>query len=288
MEHKRTISILVLFIVVLSLAATTAGIFSNQGPGPFEHETVRGRTVVIYGKGIYRHMSMDVAPQGIAQDVVTLGIGIPILVISLYLSGKGLFKGRILLAGTLGYFLVTYLFYMIMGMYNEFFLVYAALTSLCFFAFLPVVFSLNINSVSSYFSDRLPVRFLGGFLLFNSLAIAALWLGVVVPPLLKGTIPVEVEHYTTLVVQGMDLSILLPAAFVSGVLLIKRRPFGYMLAPVYMVFLSILMTALVAKMIGMSMVGVNVGPPLVIIPIIALMSIFCAGLILKNVKEPGR
>ena len=285
MKYKRTIGILVSFIILLSLAAATTGIFSREGPGPFEHETVRGRTVTIYGRGIYRHMSMEVAPQGIAQDVVTLGLGIPVLLISLHLSGRGLFKGRILLAGTLGYFLVTYLFYMIMGMYNEFFLVYVTLTGLSFFAFILVLLSLHRDNTAARFSEKLPVRFIGGFLIFNSLAIAALWLGIVVPPLVEGTIPVEVEHYTTLIVQGMDLSILLPAAFVSGVLLIKRRPFGYLLVPVYMVFLSILMTALAAKMVGMSMVGADVGPPLVIIPVITLTAMLCVWLIFKNVKE---
>jgi len=205
--------------------------------------------------------------------------------ISLYLSGRGLFKGRILLAGTLGYFLVTYLFYMIMGMYNEFFLVYVTLTGLSFFAFILVLLSLHRDNTAARFSEKLPVRFIGGFLIFNSLAIAALWLGIVVPPLVEGTIPVEVEHYTTLIVQGMDLGLLLPAAFVSGVLLIKRRPFGYLLVPVYMVFLSILMTALAAKMVGMSMVGVKVGPPLVIIPVITLTAVLCVWLIFKNVKE---
>jgi hypothetical protein len=285
MKYKRTISILVLLITILSMAAAAAGVFSDGGPGPFEYQSVRGRTVFIYGRGIYRHMSVELAPQGIAQDVVTLCVGIPMLIISLLLAERGLIKGRILLAGTLGYFLVTYLFYMTMGMYNEFFLAYVALTGLSFFAFLLALMFLHTGDIGSCFKEGLPVRFLGGFLILNSLAIGALWLGIVVPPLLKGSIPVEVEHYTTLIVQGMDLGLLLPAAFVTGLLLIFKRPFGYLLAPVYMVFLSILMTALVAKMIGMSMAGVDVGPPLVVIPIIVLTAVTGVVLIMKNVRE---
>jgi hypothetical protein len=63
-----------------------------------------------------------------------------------------------------------------------------------------------------------------------------------VPPLLQGTIPVQVEHFTMLIVQGLDLGILLPASFISGVLLIQRRPYGYLLASVYIIFLSLMMT----------------------------------------------
>jgi hypothetical protein len=263
MKYKKTISILVILIAVLSLAATMAGIFSDEGPGPYEHQ------------------SMEMVPQGIAQDVVTLGAGIPLLLLSLYLARKGSIKGRILLSGIIGYFLVTYLLYMIMVMYNEFFLVYVALTVTSFFALFLVLLSLHYDNIAERFNDRLPVKFLGGFLIFVPLAIGALWLSIVVPHLLAGTIPVELEHYTTLTVQGIDLGLLLPAVFVSGVLIIKKRPLGYLLAPVFLVFLSILMTALVAKLIGMSMVGVNVGPPLVVIPLILLTAIVCVGLTLK-------
>lgn len=184
----------------------------------------RGETITIYGKGIYQHMSAEVAPQGIAQDVVTTIFGIPLLLIALYLSRKGSLRGRILLTGVLGYFLVTYLFYLVMGMYNQYFLVYTALFSASFFAFSLNILGLNSENLGSCFNKKTPVRFVGGFLVFNAISIALLWLGIVVPPLLKGTIPLEVEHYTTLTVQGLDLSILLPLAFLTGVLLIKRKP----------------------------------------------------------------
>lgn len=285
MKYRRIISLLVLCIAVLSLLAAAAGVFSDQGLGPYELETVRGQTVMIYGKGIYRHMSVEVAPQGIAQDVITMVLGIPLLILSLYLSGKGLLKGRLLLTGTLGYFLVTYLFYLVMGMYNELFLVYVALTSTSFFGFILALMSFDAQELKYHFNKKLPLRLVGGFLIFDAVAVGSLWLGIVVPPLLKGTIPVEVEHYTTLIVQGLDLGILLPAAFVSGVLLIRRKPLGYLLAPVYMVFLSILMIALIAKMVGMTLIGVSVGPALVIIPTIALTAILCVALILKSVNE---
>lgn len=115
-----------------------------------------------------------------------------------------------------------------------------------------------------------------------------MWLGVVVPPLLDGSvIPAEVEHYTTLIVQGLDLGLLLPLSFISGQLFIKKKPFGYLLAPVYFVFLSILMMALTAKVVAMGILGQNVIPAIVIIPLFSLISIVCSILILKNIKEPN-
>ena len=121
--------------------------------------------------------------------------------------------------------------------------------------------------------------------MFNALDIAMLWLGIVVPPLIDGTlIPVETEHYTTLVVQGLDLAILLPSAFVLGWLFWKKQRTGYLLAPVYYVFLSILMTALVAKIIAMGLQGYNIIPVIFIIPIFLLITLVNTGLILRHIN----
>lgn len=287
MKYKKSITTLSLLIILLSSFASSMGIFSTGGPGSYEIETVRGESVQIYGKGLYRHMSMDVAPQGIAQDYITLFVGVPLLLMSLLWARRDSLRGRFLLAGTLAYFLVTYLFYLVMGMYNMLFLVYAVLLGSSFFALAQTLLALDYNTLSSHFKESAPFAFAGGFLIFNSIAIGLMWLGVVVPPLLDGSIiPKQVEHYTTLIVQGLDLGLLLPLSFVSGWLFIKRKPFGYLLAPVYFVFLSILMTALTAKIIAMGMLGQNIVPAIVIIPLFGLVSTVCTILILKSIKEP--
>jgi len=286
MRHKKSVTILSVVIMLLSVIAASAGIFSTGGPGAYQVETVRGDQVTVYGKGIYKHMSIDVAPQGIAQDYVTLFVAVPLLLISLVWARKGSMKGRFLLAGTLSYFLVTYLFYLVMGMYNLLFLVYAALLGTSFFALSQTLFAIGLDNIADHFEPLTPVRSTGGFLIFNSLTIGLMWLGIVIPPLLNGTIiPEQVEHYTTLIVQGLDLGLLLPLSFVAGLLFMKKKPMGYLLAPVYFVFLSVLMTALTAKVIAMGLLGQNVIPAIIIIPLVALISITCTFLILKNIRE---
>ena len=104
--------------------------------------------------------------------------------------------------------------------------------------------------------------------------IALLWLSVVLPPLFDGSIyPLELNHYTTLIVQGMDLGLLLPICLISAVLLLKKKDLGYLAVPVYSVFLSILMTALTAKLIAMGMQGQQIIPAIIFIPSFALISI---------------
>jgi hypothetical protein len=65
----------------------------------------------------------------------------------------------------------------------------------------------------------------------------------------------------------------------------RKRPLGYLLAPTYFVFLSILMTALVAKIIAMGVLGQNVMPAAVIIPAITAVSISCTVLILRAIRS---
>lgn len=286
MKYRKTITSLVILIVIFSALAASMGIFPGEGEGTYSYTSIRGENILIYGKGIYKHMSADVAIQGIAQDVVTLFIAIPVLIIALIGSLGGSYRSRHLLAGTAMYFLVTYLFYLAMGMYNRLFLVYAALTGLSFFTLFLVLYQEKWEGVKDRFTGRAPAKFAGGFLVFNAVAIALLWLGVVVPPLLDGSVyPDSLDHYTTLIVQGYDLGLLLPLAMVSGILLIRRRDPGYLAGTTYLVFLSLLMTALTAKLIAMATEGVSVVPAIFIIPLFALTAIVCSALMLRSIKS---
>ncbi len=285
MKQENTITLIVVIIALISAVAAGFGIFSDTGPGQFLHESIRGRDVEIYGKGIYRHMSADVAIQGIAQDYVTLFVAIPVLLIALVGYRKRSLQGHFLLAGTLGYFLVTYLFYTAMGMYNIMFLPYVALLGLSFFCFFLAVRQLGSLHVAGIFSPNAPHRFVGWFLVVNAIGIAFLWLNIVVPPLLDGSIyPAELQHYTTLIVQGFDLGLLLPISFVVGILLIRKKPDGFLYATLYVIFLSLFMTALTAKIIAMAMHGVNVIPVIFIIPTINLITIASAVMMIRRIK----
>src|SRR6056297_3211057 len=286
MKNQKSITILTTIIIFLSAFVAFTGILSSGGPGSFEYESIRGETVEIYGVGVYRHMSAEVASQGIAQDVVTLIIGLPLLLLSLFYTRKGSLRGRFILAGTLGYFLVTYLFYLVMGMYNQLFLVYAALLGTSFFAFTTTLFSFDLTQLPQAFGTSVPVKTAGGFLILNALLIALLWLEIVVPPLLDGSvIPTETEHYTTLIVQGLDLGLLLPLAVAAGILFIQKKPIGFLAAPVYLVFLSILMIALIGKIIAIGLLGQNIIPVVFIIPAIALTSITLTVLVLNGLQQ---
>ncbi len=284
MNERKLMSIIVLSIVVLAGVAAFCGIFLNYGDGPFAYESIRGLNVEIFGKGLYQHMPADVAIQGIAHDYITLFIAAPLLLIALIGYLKNAVRLHFLLSGVLGYFFVTYLFYTAMGMYNFLFLCYVTLLGLSFFGLF--ISTRSLEYLSDYrFSEKTPARIVGGFLMINAVAIAFLWLSIVVPPLIDGSIyPVELNHFTTLIVQGFDLGLLLPMSFVIGLLLYRKRKLGYLYSTIYLGFLSLLMTALTAKIIAMAISGVNVFPAVFIIPSFNILTILCTYLMIKNIQ----
>jgi hypothetical protein len=287
MKHQSAIKFLVAMIAFFALLVTSYGIFYNQPNNtPYMHRTVRGETVEIYGKGLYHHMTSDVAIMGIAQDYITLFVAVPLLLFSFVLWQKGNPRGKLLLAGTLLYFLLTYLFYTAMAMFNFVFIYYVALLGLSLFTFLLVLTSYTKKEESKLFHSDTLMRKAGIFLIINAALIGLLWLSAILPSLLSGTIyPEGLAHYTTMIVQGFDLGIFLPLAIVSGAMAIKKQPFGYLFTSVYMVFLSVLMASLFAKLVFMANAGYETVPAIIIIPVLWLVSLVFAIKILKQVPS---
>lgn len=284
-EKTGTVSLLVILIALGASAAALAGILSDGGSGSYLYPSIRGENITIYGQGIYRHMSADVAIQGIAQDWITLCLALPSLLVSLLLFRRGSLRGLYLLSGTLGYFLVTYLFYTAMGMYNELFLLYVALLCASFFAFVLSLFSFTPHDTSVAFASPRLLTKAGIFLIADSCLVALLWLGVVIPPLLDGSLyPAALQHYTTLIVQGFDLGLLLPMGIVSGGLALRGNRYGYLFTTIYTVFLTIMMTSLSSKILFMARAGENVIPVIFIMPAVALVSLSFSVLILGSIR----
>ncbi|WP_434509695.1 hypothetical protein [Desulfitobacterium sp. AusDCA] len=286
MKFKNIMTLLVILIVFLAVTASVYGLVSSEGPGLHQYHSIHGQVVSIYGKGLYANDSVTVVAQGKAQDIVTLGLGVPLLLISIYLARKNSLKGQLLLAGTLAYFLYTYISYTFLWMYNPFFLVYVLLMSASFFAFTLLMMSFNTKDIKASFNPKLPIKFLGGFQIFFAFAIGMLWLGMIVPTIINGTVPPGLEHYTTLVIQGMDLGFIVPLAFISGVLLIKQNDFGYLLSSVIIIKGLTMGAALSAMIIGQIAAGVQMSlAQIIIFPLLSVVMIICLFLILKNIDQ---
>jgi len=286
MKFQRSISILVLCITLFTLVVCLTGLLSSGGPGTYQLQSINNEPIQIYGTGLYRNDSVSAVAQGKASDLVTLVLGIPLLLLSTYFSRQGSFRGRLILTGTLAYFLYTFMSYSFLWTYNRFFILYVVLMALSLYAFILAMMSFDLHKIAAHFKAELPVKFLGIFQLFLGFALALLWIGRIAPSIISGAVPVGLEHYTTLVIQAMDLGIVVPAAILSGILLMQRKPFGYLLTSVLIIKGITMLTSLSAMIISMALSHVPMNPlEMMVFPVFNLVAIFCLVLLLKNTQH---
>jgi hypothetical protein len=287
MTAIRRFTIPLLVLAGLVALAATVPIVVTSGPGPSTHISVRGEAVTIYGVGPYRHMPADVAVQGLAQDLVTLGLALPLLLGALLLARRGSRAAYLVVTGAVAYLVVQYALYLGLAMYNELFLLWVAILLVGS----QLLYRLLLASPPAAYAvttTRRRRRYVGGFLVTTGTLITLLWLSVVVPPLIEGTIyPAGLAHFTTMFVQAFDLALFIPPAFVAGVAYWRHRPHGELLAPVYCVFLAIQMPALLAKVVWMTAVGAGAGPALVLIPLLLVGAVVAAALALAPHRRRG-
>jgi hypothetical protein len=102
-----------------------------------------------------------------------------------------------------------------------------------------------VQTLPAHYSARLPHRGIGIYLIVSGIILCLVWLILsIIPALLQGSAPAEVKHYTTFITGAIDLGIIAPAMILAGILILKRAPLGYLLAPVLLVFTVVLGTGL--------------------------------------------
>ena len=156
-----------------------------------------------------------------ANDLVTLVLGLPLLAISFWLARRGSPRGRLLLAGTLGFVLYTYITMCFGAAYNALFLVYVALFCLSLAAFILCMMSFDLKTLPTHYSERMPRRGIAGLLFVAAAFLTLAWLVRIAPTLFQDQIPM-LENVTSMFIQAMDLGLIVPLCVLSGVLLLRR------------------------------------------------------------------
>ena len=271
-------------IILLTFVATLAGLWPGEGQ-PYALTNFRGEEVIINGRGLYYWDTVSSVAQMQANDLVTLILGLPLLVISFWLTRRGSLRGRLLLTGTLGFILYTYITMCFGAAYNRLFLVYVALFSLSLFAFVLSMMSFDLKTLPSHFSEKLPRGWIAGLLFFAAAFLSLAWLGRVAATFMPNAIP-ALENTTSMFIQAMDLGLIVPLCVLSGVLLLRRHAWGYLLASVGL--MKFLTMGIAVSLMGFNMarVGVPVSAvELVVFPVIAIANLVMVALLIKNIND---
>ncbi len=254
-----TLRTLTICVAALAILACVAGLLPGGGTRR-SFTSISGAQIELQGAGLYRNDSVSFAAQAKAQDLVTLVLGVPLLVVSLALAARGSRRGGILLAGTFAYFTYTYTTYAFGVYYNSLFLVYIALFSMSVLGLILALKRMDAGDIKTNFSGKGARTAAIVFSLFTGGAVFLLWMARILPGLLGGPDATLIEHYTTLPVQVLDLGFVAPLAILSGVSLARNRPLGYLLAGLLLMKGATLTLALGAMILWMAFSGVPVNP----------------------------
>jgi hypothetical protein len=109
-----------------------------------------------------------------------------------------------------------------------------------------------LDEIAARYGPRAPLKTTAVVLLLFALLTAAQWMGQIVPALRSGTPPQEVVEtgLFTHPAAVLDLSTFLPALVICAVMLLRRKPIGFVLAPA-------LMSAMVLMSFGIEAMAVE-------------------------------
>jgi hypothetical protein len=284
MKNQSVLKILIPLIAMLGVFAASMGLFDQTSGEPYAFTSHRGEEVMINGHGLYFYDTVSSAAQQQGNDIVTLVVGVPLLVVSAWLAFRGSLRGQLLLTGILGFFLYTYMSMCMLTSFNTLFLVYVALFALSLYAFILCMMSFDLATLPQHFSERLPRGWIAGLLFVIGGFLSLAWLGKVVPPLMQNLTP-ALENTTTFVIQAMDLSLIVPLAVLAGILLLHRSACGYLLASVFVMKAIALGLAVSAMCINMTLAGTP-DSLAIIIPFLVttVANLFAAVSMFKNVE----
>ena len=272
----KTASILSILIAILATIASIGGLTLN---------------------GLYRDNTF-VRVTWLGNDWVTLVLAVPILVGTLIFShrrdSKGLKKppesAILIWMGMLDYMLYNYAFYLFGAAFNWFFLLYVALVGLSIFALIYGLASLDANGISRQFRERMPVKWIGGYFLFVAGGLGAVYVTQSISFILTGQLPsiISTSGHITNVVFALDLTLVIPWLALGAFWLMKRKPWGYIIAgmlsvkgPLYMFILAV-NTFLVIK------AGLGGEAELPLWGTLTALGLVASGLFYTNMKPKSR
>lgn len=215
-------------------------------------------SISISNNGIYQDGAWANA-QWLGQDIVTLLLALPFLLIS-YFRGVRNNNGKwtLVYCGILFYYTYTYSFYM-----------FAAELSFLYLLQLPIfglaVIGMVISLIAIFNSDleyKLKGRGLKisiiAYLVLISILIAFLWINDIVSHLVDpGHLSDTPDGKAPLIIYSLDLAIIIPLMLASAVLIAINKRVGYILGGIILTKTSMLGFALMAMALSMYIQDLN-------------------------------
>jgi len=166
----------------------------------------------------------------ISNDYITLIVGLPLLVIAmlLYHKTKSL-KALLVWFSSIWFMFYNYAYYLFGSSFNPFFLIYIIIFCLSLVVLMVDLGNLPLETIKKSIQNKLPVKTIAGYMFFIAIGLTVVYTGQSINFITAGTLPsiVTLSGHVTSVVFILDFAMVITLFVISGVLLLKRNPWGY-------------------------------------------------------------
>jgi hypothetical protein len=224
----------------------------------------------VFSGNLYRDNPSLIA-QAIGQDFISLVVVFPTLIISTVFASRGSPRARLVWLGGLAYLVYTYASFAFDIRFNSLFLVYVALLGCSLYALIGGLSTANMAEIKTYFTQETPVKAVSIYLAVIVLLFYSTWLSEIVPALIAGQIPQNIQDSGTPsnAVYVLDMAWILPAFAIAAVSLWRKKNLGYTLAGTLLSCLTLLILAIAGMVFVQVQNGLAVvGPQVVIFPVL--------------------
>jgi hypothetical protein len=192
-------------IAVLMVVASAAGLLIGglYRDGPWAREALRG------------------------GDLTTIAVAAPVLITSMLLARHGSRAAQVVWLGALAYSLYNYAYYVFGAAFNDIFALHIVLFSLSIAALVLAAANIDTGAIAHRFGGVRGAKLIGGFLAVVGIVLGGLWLFLAIRFAVTGELIAGLPPDGVHLVFAIDTSLLVPALVISGILLWRRTPQGY-------------------------------------------------------------
>ena len=205
----------------------------------------------------------------ISNDVVNLLVGLPIMLSSIFLSMRGKVLGLLFWPGALFFVLYNYIIYVLAMPFNAAFLLHLTLVTLSLYTTIILVENIDEKKIRQQLTGKVFEKLTGGILVGMGFLFLLQVIGIMGTSLVNHTI-----------ITGTDLAthvsdfLISPALVIGGVLLWRRKDFGYvsglgLLFQVSMLFIGLIVFLIIQPFLT--------GTPFLLVDVlvVAIMGLIC-------------
>lgn len=239
----------------------------------------------IWYQDLYYQETPSWVAQCVGQDASNLLVIVPILLISSLYTARGSRMGKIVWIGAMITNIYSYVIYCFAVHFNFLFLIYCVILGLSNFSVIYFFVTYRTEDFKSWFTEKVPTKIIGIFLIFLAIMFAVLWLSEDLPAVLINDVPKSIIEagLITNPVHVLDYTFYLPLIFIAGFMIFKKKSCAYLLAPMMIVFaiftsINIISLMLVSKYMN---VPSNIG----LIIIFSVFTIICLGFLWLMLKR---